>query len=230
MINWLHAKLHRPERGWDPISSQHAVEYARDEWRKLDERFLQEIERWLGGFAGKEVLDLGGGPGQYSVAMARRGARVTWHDVSDRYRRIVEQRSLGLQVTCSLGYLEEAIGLGEGRFDLVFNRICWQYSRSDRGFAEILWRLVRPGGIGYVDTTNAAFHFDLLPPSSRLRTRLSTLTGFKVGHPQPPRGRVARLLLKWPIDRMLIDYSQATSDRILFRKAAAHDGAVSHPL
>ena len=218
MINWLHATLHRPEKGWDPIPLEHATQYAQDEWHKLDESPLTEIESWLGGFAGKEVLDLGGGPGQFAVAMARRGARVTWHDVSTNYRRIVEQRNPGLAVSYSVGYLEDAIALGEGRFDLVFNRICWNYSRSDAAFAEIIWRLVRPGGIGYVDTTNSTFGYDALPLSARLRTRLSTGTGLKVGHPLPPRGRIARLLLRLPVERVLIDYSRPTNDRVLFRK------------
>lgn len=219
MINWLHSKLHRPERGWDPISRLHAIQYAEDEWRKLDESPLDEIARWLQGFAGKEVLDLGGGPGQFTVAMARRGARVTWHDVSHNYRQIVEQRNPGLNVSCSIGYLEDAIALGEGRFDLVFNRICWNYSRSDSAFAELLWRLIRPGGIGYVDTTNATFQYAAQPASARLRTWLSARTGLKVGHPLPPRGRVAQLLLRLPIERALIDYSQPTNDRVLFRKS-----------
>jgi 2-polyprenyl-3-methyl-5-hydroxy-6-metoxy-1,4-benzoquinol methylase len=221
VINWLHSKLHRPERGWDPISLQHAMHYAQDEWLKLDESPLEEIERWLGGFSGKEVLDLGGGPGQFSVAMARRGARVTWHDVSRNYRQIVEQRNPGLNMSYSIGYLEDALSLGESRFDLVFNRICWNYSRSDSDFAGLVWRLVRPGGIGYVDTTNSTFQYDAQPVSARLRTWLSTCTGLKVGHPLPPHGRVARLLLRLPIERALVDYSQSTNDRVLFKKLAA---------
>lgn len=49
--------------------------YAEVAWRDLDELPLDTIEPWLGGFAGKEVLDLGGGP--VSCAMARRSARGT---------------------------------------------------------------------------------------------------------------------------------------------------------
>ncbi|HEV8331072.1 MAG TPA: methyltransferase domain-containing protein [Steroidobacteraceae bacterium] len=219
MINWLHAVTHRPEQGWDPVPAEHAVHYAQGQWEVLDEAPLQELEDWLGGFAGKDVLDLGGGPGQFTVAMARRGARVTWHDVSANYREIVRARNPGYAIRDSLGYLEDAIRLGESAFDLVFNRICFNYSRSDRHFVQMIWKLLKPGGVGYVDTNNALFHFDELALGARLRTWLNTGTGWKIGHPFPPHGRLARLVLALPTERVVVDYSRATNDRIIFRKA-----------
>src|SRR5260370_11759575 len=144
MMNGVEGKVRTRQRGWDTITLEDARSYAALEWQKFDERPLQEIEEWLGGFSGKEVLDLGGGPGQFTIAMAHKGSRVTWHDISQNYRRIAQARNPGLPVEYSLGYLEDAIALGEGRFDLVFNRICWNYSRSDDAFATLIWRLLRP--------------------------------------------------------------------------------------
>jgi SAM-dependent methyltransferase len=219
MINWLHAKIHRPAEGWDPVPAEHARSYAEGQWATLDEAPLQELEGWVGSFVDKDVLDLGGGPGQFTVALARRGARVTWHDVSANYRDILRARNPGFELRYSLGYLEDAIGLGAGTFDVVFNRICFNYSRSDRQFVQLIWRLLKPGGVGYVDANNERFHADTLSPGARLRTWLNATTGWKIGHPFPPHGRLARQLLALPVDRIMVDYSRPTNDRVIFRKA-----------
>ena len=87
MINQIHQALLRPEKGWDPVPASHAAVYAPFAWAHVrDEGVIDRIEDAMGRVAGKKVLDLGGGPGQYSVAFARRGANVTWHDVSAVYQ------------------------------------------------------------------------------------------------------------------------------------------------
>ena len=223
MFNRLHARLHRPERGWDPVSPQHAASYSEDEWSRIDTALLDDLESSIGGLAGKTVLDLGGGPGHYSVAMALRGARVTWHDVSRSYLAIsrdkAAQAGLDRQIDFSLGYLDEAPRRLRKRFDLVFNRICWYYSFSDRSFAAALVSLVAPGGFGYVDTTHSGYRREELGGSARLRTWLNERAGIKVGHPYPPRGRLARLFLRYRLAQLQVDYRVSTNDRILFQKA-----------
>ncbi len=219
MINWLHSKLHRPERGWDPIPASHAHEYAELQWQSLDEAPLGTVEEWIGGFAGKQVLDLGGGPGHFSAALARRGCAVTWYDVSATYREIARQRTRGLPIEFGLGYLDEALRLGEGRFDLVFNRICWNYARGDAAFARMIWRLLRPGGVAYIDSTNEEFQRASRSAAGRIRTYLNSSWSWKIGHPLPPRGRIAYLVLGLPVDRVLVDYSRAANDCVMFRKS-----------
>lgn len=219
MINWLHGKLRRPHAGWDPIPTRHAVEYSAHEWHHLDASPLVELEEWVGGFEGKEVLDLGAGPGQFTTLLAKKGALVTWHDVSMNYQRIAEEGGRGLGIKYSLGYLEDAAALGEERFDLVFNRICWNYCRSDRGFARLIWGLLRPGGVGYIDTTISGFGAGSLTRSAKIRDWLNARLWWKVGHPNPPRGRVAELIVRMPIERLMVDYSRTWNDRVLFRKA-----------
>jgi 2-polyprenyl-3-methyl-5-hydroxy-6-metoxy-1,4-benzoquinol methylase len=155
LINWLSSQLHRPEKGWDPVPSSHVQTYGDAEWRAgARTETLDLLEKWLGGFAGKSVLDLGGGPGQYTIAFAKRGANVSWHDVSARYRDYTSRRAdeAGVKVSFSVGYMDEASSILGRKFDLVFNRICWCYGRGDRSFADTFWDLVAPGGIGYIDT------------------------------------------------------------------------------
>jgi hypothetical protein len=120
-----------------------------------------------------------------------------------------------------LGYLDDAVRLLERTYDLVFNRICWYYGRGDRSFADMVYRLVGPGGCGYVDTTNSLFNADRQSASVRMRTWLNAACSIKIGHPYPPRGRVATLLLRHPVERLLVDYSAASSDRVLFKKPGA---------
>jgi SAM-dependent methyltransferase len=224
MINWLHARFHRPEKGWDPVPLEHAVKYSADEWQGINEALLDELEQGIGGFQRKRILDLGGGPGQYSVAFAKRGGEVTWHDVSRIYRDMAQEKAEAFAVAdriqFSLGYLDEAPDLLPEPYDFVFNRICWNYGFSDRSFAKVLYRMVRPGGFGYVDTNHSEFKREQLSASARFRAWLNDAFAIKIGHPFPPHARLARLFLGFPMKRLVVDYRSPLNDRILFEKPA----------
>jgi 2-polyprenyl-3-methyl-5-hydroxy-6-metoxy-1,4-benzoquinol methylase len=224
MMNRLHARLHRPENGWDPVPSRYAVEYAGTEWLSgVNESLLDTLDDWVGGLNGKSVLDLGGGGGQYSVAFAVRGAAVTWHDVSATYLEFAKGKVAehGVDVDFSLGYMDEAPQRFGAQFDLVFNRICWYYGWTDASFASVIFALVKPGGVGYVDCMHSGWQRDTLSTAARFRTWLNDALSFKVGHPFPPHGRIARLFAAFPIEKMLIDYGDMTNDRILFKRAGS---------
>jgi 2-polyprenyl-3-methyl-5-hydroxy-6-metoxy-1,4-benzoquinol methylase len=219
MYNTLHALLHRPEKGWDPMPGEYAEKYAAVEWGKLNGTLIDQLEQQIDGFQGKRVLDLGGGPGQYSVAFAQRGAEVMWHDVSRNYMRIAERHAatVGVKLKFSLGYMEEAKKFIAHPFDLVFNRICWYYCRNDWEFARLIYGLVKPGGAAYIDTNNTEFAD--ISGRKKIIYFLSNRLAWKVGHPFPPRGRIARLLHKYPIDYMTVDYTTGRNDRIFFVKS-----------
>lgn len=220
VINWIYTRWYRPEDGWDPIPKDYAEHYANDEWQNLDCEVIAQLEQWTGGLQGKRLLDLGGGPGQYSVAFAKRGALVTWHDVSRNYLEIAQAkaREHDVHITFSLGYLEDAERYVSTGFDVVFNRICWYYGRGDRSFARLLYQLVRPGGVGYVDVPIAQ-RSTQLTRAMRLRTWINTYTYFKIGHPFPPRGRAAALFQRYPLSQIHIDYRLPGNDRIFFIRA-----------
>jgi len=93
MINLIHSRLHRPEQGWDPITPEYAAGYSTHAEAVLEIGVIDQIESQIGPLAGRRVLDLGGGRGQYTVALAQRGGRVVWHDGSHTYRGITEQRA-----------------------------------------------------------------------------------------------------------------------------------------
>ncbi len=221
MINTIHKALFRPERGWDPVPDDHAKSYAQLAWDKLlDERIVDWVESRSGTLAGKKVLDLGGGPGEYSVAFARRGANVTWHDVSARYLSIARQKAADARVTVtfSLGYLEDAKRFGPGQFDVVFCRGCWFYSIADRPFARVVYDLIKQGGLGFVNTDVCT-----CAPSSLLR-RLQRLMyehcGYKIGHPMPPPELVPGLLRRFPVEDFETRMVESNKVEVLFRKPA----------
>lgn len=221
MINYLHSLWRRPENGWDPVPYIHVQNYAERVWNEgVDEKVVLLLDEWIGGFAGKRVLDLGGGPGQWSIAFAKRGAHVTWHDISSGYRSFAENKANehGVKVDFSVGYLDEARCVLEGEFDLVFNRVCWYYSQSDFSFAKTFYSLIKEGGVGYIDTHPSTWRRENIPLIALARTWLNDSLGLKIGHPFPPRGRIARLFSDMPIEKIFIDYSTPSNERIIFRR------------
>jgi SAM-dependent methyltransferase len=222
-VNFVHSLLCRVEKGWDPISPEYAKEYDEFASREIDTALVKRLDSLAVGLAGKRVLDLGGGPGHYSVLFAKRGARVTWHDISRQYEQIARQHAAlhGVSLDFSLGYLEEAKKFGPNSFDLIFCRVCWYYCRSDRSFGRLVYSLIKPGGIGYIECDTPAF--SKRRGVRRLQQWLNTCLWWKIGHPLPPHGRIAKLIQKRPVMHMELDYSSAASDVVTFVKSKAAD-------
>ena len=112
--------------------------------------------------------------------------------------------------------MEDAVKCHTQPFDIVFNRVCWNYGFADRGFAGVFFDLVKPGGAGYVDTAHSGAGGSKSSWSVRARTWLNDSFAIKIGHPLPPHGRIAELFMKKPIAKMLVDYSSGSNDRVLF--------------
>jgi 2-polyprenyl-3-methyl-5-hydroxy-6-metoxy-1,4-benzoquinol methylase len=218
MINRLHSMLHRPEKGWDPVPRDHAEWYAEAVWKDAgpENPLVDLLEQRVGGLKGKRVLDLGGGPGQFSVPMAQRGAHVTWHDVSQRYLEIARQhaRDAGVAIDFSLGYMEDAAKFLREPFDVVFNLLCWYYSMDDRRFARLVYHLTKPGGACYIEANNSTF--EKASGARRLVYLLNRIFWLKIGHPHPPRGRIVALFNNYLIDTMIVDCTFPGVDKVFF--------------
>jgi SAM-dependent methyltransferase len=222
-VNFVHSLFCRAERGWDPISPDYAKEYDAFSSREIDTMLVKRLDSLAGGLAGKRILDLGGGPGHYSVLFAKRGARVTWHDISRQYEQIAMRHAAleGVSLDFSLGYLEDARKFGRNSFDLVFCRVCWYYCRSDRAFGRLLYSLVKPGGIGYIECNTPSFS---RPQGFRwLQHALNSYFWWKVGHPLPPHGRIAELIHNCSVACMKLDYSSVETDIVTFVKSKPAD-------
>ena len=216
MINRIHAFFHRPESGWDPVPLSHAQSYSEYEWSHVDEALVSAVEQWAGGVSGKRVLDLGAGPGHYSAAFARRGALVTWHDISQNYLRIARERSaaLGLDINFSLGYLEAASRFASEPFDLVFSRGCWNYAINEPRLARLFFALVKKGGHGFIYTP--IYTWTERTPARKLQRFLYNSKIIRIGHPFPPRGGVRELMSRFPVT--IKDRSNDATDQVFFTK------------
>jgi SAM-dependent methyltransferase len=109
---------------------------------------LESRLRVLGDVRGKDVLELGCGGGQWSAALARRGARPVGLDLSERQlehaRRL--QRSTGISFPLVQGNAER-VPLRASCFDIVFaDHGAFSFADPDRTVPEAA-RLLRRGGL-----------------------------------------------------------------------------------
>jgi ubiquinone/menaquinone biosynthesis C-methylase UbiE len=134
--------------------------YADLEWARLESAYgrLQAIihtdfiDEYV--HAGDTVLDVGCGPGRFSMLMAQQGARVTLVDISRRQLELARERLRGAALLERVdGVIEGSVShlgmLPDGSFDVV---VCYggalSYAGEQRSIAagELL-RVTRPGGI-----------------------------------------------------------------------------------
>jgi len=129
------------------------------EWQRLDEHpfeFLlttHMMERYI--HPGQNILDIGGGPGRYSIHFAKRGCDVTLVDLSEENVRLAQQKATEADV-CIETYTANCLFLDAlplGQYDHVFlmGPIYHLLDPADqnRAVALALSRL-KPGGKLYV--------------------------------------------------------------------------------
>lgn len=222
MINKLLMKLRPVGGGYDPVPADHARYYTQTEWRTFNPTMVNILEARIGGFEGKRILDLGAGPGQFAIEFAKRGGKVTWHDISRNYLAIVKDLASahGVDLDYSLGYLEEASRLMDHPFDLVFNRICWIYCANDFEFAKLIHDLIRPGGWGYV---NSDYWLEKMDPLTKFRLAVNAHTGIKLGHIIPPQGRLEKYFRGFGLE-VEVDDTQPPKEHLFLHKAPPSAG------
>jgi SAM-dependent methyltransferase len=215
LVNKILSKLFRPERGWDPVPFDYVKTYGEAEWANFDSSSVDVIENKIGPLIDKDVIDLGAGPGQYTLEFARRGAKVTWFDISKRYQEYFCEKFLNIEIRhpieFHIGYLEESLAL-QKTFDFVFNRICWYYCMNDFDFASVLYNLLKEGGWAYCIVNHLGIisnHETRM--TDKFKIFLNEHFRIKVGHPHPSKERVQSALAKRPFRR--IEY-EITSDNL----------------
>jgi len=131
---------------------------AQDEWERLDrhrtefEVTVKALREFLPPPPGR-VLDVGGGPGRYSIAIAKLGYAVTLFDLSKRCLEFAERKSRELGVEISATVKGNALDLGslaEEEFDavLLMGPLYHLLSEEERRQAvSEAQKVLRPGGV-----------------------------------------------------------------------------------
>jgi ubiquinone/menaquinone biosynthesis C-methylase UbiE len=149
-------------------------------WEATAEHFQDDIDlpvgiNWTGfghsdltlldDVAGNDVVELGCGGGQCSVALAERGATVTGVDIAAE--QLGFARDLAVERGVNVEFLQGDItdlGLADASFDLAFNAWVFQWVGDlNAAFAEAR-RVLRPGGRFVFSTPHAAY--ELADPDS----------------------------------------------------------------
>ena len=98
--------------------------------------------------AGMEVLDVAAGNGNFAVAAARRGARVTASDLTPRMVELGRRRTAGERQ--AVEWIEanaEELPFDGGRFDVVASVFGAMFALHHDRVAPELFRVARPGGV-----------------------------------------------------------------------------------
>jgi 2-polyprenyl-6-hydroxyphenyl methylase/3-demethylubiquinone-9 3-methyltransferase len=135
-------------RWWDPTSEfrpLHEINPLRLEW--IDRHAL---------LAGKDVLDVGCGGGILAEAMARRGARVTGIDLSEKALRVAELHlhESKLDIIYRKAMAEEFAAEHAGAFDVVTCMELLEHVPQPESMVAACARLARPGGTVFFSTIN----------------------------------------------------------------------------
>lgn len=111
MINEIFKLFQNPHKGWDPVPKEYSKKYSLKQWENYDTTILNDIEQEISGFDNKRVLDLGGGPGQFSIRMAQMGGDVAWLDISNNYLAIVKEKALerNVDIEYQIAYMDDAL-------------------------------------------------------------------------------------------------------------------------
>jgi 2-polyprenyl-3-methyl-5-hydroxy-6-metoxy-1,4-benzoquinol methylase len=220
VVNWLHSLFHDPHRGWDPIARDYAEEYERQV--RVDPDLVRRFASANDGLKGRRIADVGSGPGHYACEFAKHGAAVTCIDVSASYLALADRRitNAGVVATFALGYMDSINDITPGGFDGIFSSVSWYYCMNDWSFASQLLRATRPGGVIMIRQTNETW--DSNPsPIRKFVYWLNATSGIKIGHPAPPRGRIAAALERAGARTVLVDYTDPKVDVVTAIKAGA---------
>jgi 2-polyprenyl-6-hydroxyphenyl methylase/3-demethylubiquinone-9 3-methyltransferase len=148
----------------DPLELKKFSDLAHQWWDPTSEfRPLHEINPlrldWINSqapLAGKNIVDVGCGGGILSESMARRGAKVTGIDLSEKALKVADLHSLetGVQVRYELIAAEALAEREPGAFDIVTCMEMLEHVPDPAAIVAACAKLVKPGGRVFFSTIN----------------------------------------------------------------------------
>ena len=135
-------------RWWDPTSEfrpLHEINPLRLEWINA-----------LAPLAGKDVCDIGCGGGILAESMARKGARVTGIDLSEKALKVADLHSLesGVAVRYEMIAAEDLAAREAGHYDVVTCMEMLEHVPDPAAIVKACATLVKPGGHVFFSTIN----------------------------------------------------------------------------
>ncbi len=199
MINYIHYLFHKPENGWDPVSKNYALEYSNNCYKSIDYDLINEVTTFFCCIQNKSLVDLGAGPGQYSIEFTKLGANVTWHDVSKNYMEIAINKANDANVVIDkfiLQYMDEV----NYKCDFIFSRVCFYYCINDKQFLKNILNCLNKNGKAFITLHNEDFYkfkkletFKWNQVKTSILTFLNNSIGLKIGHPHMSKKRIEKL-------------------------------------
>jgi 2-polyprenyl-6-hydroxyphenyl methylase/3-demethylubiquinone-9 3-methyltransferase len=151
-----------PTMNADPLELQKFSELAHRWWDPTSEfRPLHEINplrlEWINArapLAGKNVIDIGCGGGILAESMARKGAKVTGIDLSEKALKVADLHSLesGVQVRYQLVAAEDMAAQEAGQYDVVTCMEMLEHVPDPASIVHAAATLVKPGGKVFFST------------------------------------------------------------------------------
>ena len=146
---------------WDPgRASSFYDEYGEREWTRFEDGrtpapsldvHLEHLHRFVK--PGDKVLDVGAGPGRFTIELARMGANVTVADISPRQLELNRERvdEAGLEDRIAERAIADVLDLSRWEDASFDGTVCfggplsYVVDRAEDGIAELV-RVTRPGG------------------------------------------------------------------------------------
>jgi len=151
--------------------------YGEREWERLEGSVMDRVnfevhKRLLDEFVrpGDRVLEVGAGPGRFTLELARIGARVVVGDISPGQLELHAEKTAGVEDAVEARELMDVVDLSrydDERFDATVcygGAISYVFDHAERAVSELL-RVTKPGGpvllsvMSTVGTTRAFFSF-----------------------------------------------------------------------
>lgn len=133
-------------RSWDAVADDWVAHADTNDYR--NDFLLPRTLMMLGDVRRRRILDLGCGEGGYSRELARRGARVTGVDGSERLIEIARRRAhaAGIEVDYRRANASALKGLPQQSFDLVLASMSLMDVEDYPGAVREAHRVLEPGG------------------------------------------------------------------------------------
>jgi ubiquinone/menaquinone biosynthesis C-methylase UbiE len=203
---------------WDPErAASFYDEYGESEWTRFEDGrtpapsldvHLDRLRRFVN--AGDRVLEVGAGPGRFTVELARLGAQVTVSDLSPVQLELNRERvaAEGLEEHVVERELADVLDLSrwdDASFDATIcfgGPLSYVVDRADDGIAELV-RVTRAGGhvlVSVMSLVGTVTHFlpillDLVRRDGVAKNEAIVRTGFLPD--EPDYGHLAMKLFRW---------------------------------